>query len=87
MLKSELVGIAAEEPAPKKAKAADEPGSAGVYTARPAHKVLHTRGPTAQTFAAYGVVSARLLLYLLNSTVLRWYTTPVLLAATEGNLC
>ena len=68
VLKYELVGFAEEEPAPKKAKAADEPGSAGKYTARPALKLLHTHGLRTQDFGALGVASLTFSLYLLNST-------------------
>ena len=67
VLKYELVGFAEEEPAPKKAKAADELGSAGKYTARPGLNVLHTHGSSAQDFGALGVASLTFLLYLLKS--------------------
>ena len=42
VLKFGLVGTAADEPAPKKAKAADEPGTAGVYTAALPYVPAHT---------------------------------------------
>ena len=42
VLKFDLVGTAADQPAPKKAKAADEPGTAGAYTAALPYIPAHT---------------------------------------------